>query len=217
MSLELLGRIHKELALTGNAVHEAILAIAERVNRKVQILRLHWQAAALLQQMDLATGALGRQLADQLPVLRRDSSGQPTVGDGALVEASLARTTVRVHECKQALIAIDAQIRDLKLESIHHNLLQLQRDLSVRSAAIERVAVTRGAAAVGQMLADGPRPVALHVAAVLRGPLLLAPSDNLVVRADDIVILIGSQADRDQFTPWLTMPRPSRTASMKSV
>ena len=41
MSLELLGRIQQELSITGSAIYETVLALAERANRKVQVLRLH--------------------------------------------------------------------------------------------------------------------------------------------------------------------------------
>ena len=57
MSLELLGRIQQELSITGSAVYETVLALAERANRKVQVLRLHSQASSLLSQLnrDMAT------------------------------------------------------------------------------------------------------------------------------------------------------------------
>ena len=38
------------------------MAIAERVNRKVHVLRLHGQAASLLTQMETVQGELGQQL-----------------------------------------------------------------------------------------------------------------------------------------------------------
>jgi hypothetical protein len=47
MSLEFFGRLQKELSLTGSAIYESVVAVAERVNRKVQVLRLHGQAAGL--------------------------------------------------------------------------------------------------------------------------------------------------------------------------
>ena len=52
MSLELLGRIQQELSITGSAIYETILALAERANRKVQVLRLHSQASNLLSQIE---------------------------------------------------------------------------------------------------------------------------------------------------------------------
>ena len=211
MSLELLGRVHKELTLTGSALHEAILAIAERVNRKVQIIRLHWQASTLLQYMDRATGDVGLQLVDHLA--RRRSAQEPPESALSALETTLNRAMLRVRECKQALVHVDTQIRNLRLESIHHDLLRLQRDLSLRSAAMERVAIARGASAIGQRVADIPRSSSVHLATILRGPFLLAPADDLVFRADDIVVLIGLQSELDQFIPCLTGQRPQKTAS----
>ncbi len=215
MSLELLGRVQRELTLTGSAIHEAILGVAERVNRKAQILRLHWQASALLQQMDQATGDLGLLIANHVSSRTLSKPSPDVLAD--VVEPALARTELRVRDAKRTLVSIDAQIRDLKLESIHHNLLQLQRDLSLRSAAIERVAIARGAAAVGQRMGDSPHSPSLHIATVLRGPFLLTPADDLIFRADDIVILIGAQADMDEFIPWLTTPRHSKSPASKSA
>ncbi|MGQ0694762.1 MAG: TrkA C-terminal domain-containing protein [Nitrospiraceae bacterium] len=215
MNLELLGRVHKELAITGSAFYEAILAISERVNRKVQIIRLHWQAATLLQRMDHVTSDVGQQIVDQ--VSRRFlASNQPDSVLGPL-DATLSRASVRVHELKQSLVRVDAQIRDLKLEAIHEDLLHLQRDLSLRSAGIERLVIVRGAAAVGQPVRALPRSSSVHIAAILRGPFLLAPAEDLVFRSDDIVVLVGIQADLDQFVAWFTSKSPLRTPTTKSA
>lgn len=215
MNFELMARLHKELSITGSALYEAILAISERVNRKVQIIRLHWHAAALLHQIEQATGDAGQQLVDQ--VSRRFLiSQQPDAAITAL-DAMLSHATVRVHELKQSLLAVDAQIRELKLEAIHDDLLRLQRDLSLRSAGIERLTITRRAPAVGQPIRATPRPSSVHIATVLRGPFLLSPSDDLVFRPDDIVVVIGLQPDLDQFVAWFTNPHPIKTPTTKSA
>ena len=62
MSLELLGRIQQELSITGSAIYETILALAERANRKVQVLRLHSHASNLLRQIEQGHGDLTRRL-----------------------------------------------------------------------------------------------------------------------------------------------------------
>ena len=63
MSLELLGRIQQELSITGSAIYETVLALAERTNRKVQVLRLHSQASTLLSQIEQTHGELGLRLS----------------------------------------------------------------------------------------------------------------------------------------------------------
>lgn len=215
MSLELLGRVHKELSITGGAFYEAILAISERVNRKVQIIRLHWHASTLLQRMEHLTGEVGQQIVEQ--VSRRFLARNQPDSTLSTLDATLTRATVRVHELKQLLVQVDAQIRELKLEAIHDDLLRLQGDLSLRSAGIERLTITRGAAAVGQSISAMPRSSSVHIAAILRGPFLLAPAEDLVFRSDDIVVLIGIQSDLDQFVTWFTSQRPLKTPTTKSA
>jgi len=56
MSLELLGRIQQELSITGSAIYETVMALAERTNRKVQVLKLHSQASTLINQIEQVHG-----------------------------------------------------------------------------------------------------------------------------------------------------------------
>jgi hypothetical protein len=202
MSLELLGRIHKELSITGSAVYEALLAVSERVNRKVQIIRLHWHASMLLERMEQVTGDLGRQVVDQ--VSRRLLAGvQPDLNSSQL-DTILSGAASHAHDLKRSLLHIDAQIRELKLEAVHQDLLRLQRELSLRSAGIERITVNRHAPAVGQPLRLLPRSPSVHIATILRGPFLLAPDHDLILRPEDVVVLIGVQSELDRLTAWLT-------------
>src|SRR5512145_2566594 len=101
MSLEFFGRLQKELSLTGSAVYESVVAVAERVNRKVHVLRLHGQAASLLTQIETAQGELGQQLAAALS--RPASSGRPAPSP-ADIERPLNQATDRVHVLKQTLV-----------------------------------------------------------------------------------------------------------------
>lgn len=215
MNLELINRVHKELSITGSALYEAILAISERVNRKVQIIRLHWHASALLHQMEQVTGETGQQIVDQ--VARRFLITHHSDAAKTELDAILSRATVRVHELKQSLLQVDAQIRELKLEAIGENLLRLQRDLGLRSAGIERLTVTRRAAAVDQPVSAMPRPRSVHLATVLRGPFLLPPAADLLFRPDDVVVLIGLRSDLDHCVTWFTSPHPVKALVRQST
>jgi len=211
MSLELLGRVHKELSITGGAAYETILAIAERVNRKVQIIRLHWQASRLLERMDRVSGEVGQEIVDHVAGRWPTSTQSDT--SVATLDGLLHRASLRVQDLKHSLVHIDGQIRALKLEAIHQDLLRLQRDLSLRSAAIERVSVSARAAAVGQPVSLCPRSSSVHIATILRGPCLVAPVSDVMFRPDDIVVLIGLQSDMDHVVAWLTSPHSVTAAS----
>ncbi|NGZ97144.1 MAG: hypothetical protein CV089_13675 [Nitrospira sp. WS110] len=206
MTLELLGRVHKELSITGQAFYETVLAISELVNRKVQIMRLHGHASTLLKKIDAVTGRLGQEIVTHVS----DRLLEQPVHDSrvGMIDEMLSDAMTEVQRLKTFLIRIDTQIRELKLEAIHQDLLAFQRDLTLRSSGIERITVTRNAAATQEPLSALPYSASAHVATVLRGPFLLAPDKDLLLRPGDIVILIGGQAELDKLTAWFTSQRP---------
>ena len=205
MSLELLGRIQKELSITGSAVYETVLAFAERVNRKVQVLRLHSQASNLLSQIEQVHGELGQQIA-ALCAKRPPFSHESTLPSDQLARL-LGHSGDRIQQLKRTLLSVDSQIRELKLETIHHELLTLQQDLSLRAAAIERFPVVHGTFVIGKTLAEISLPPSVRLVTVLRGPFLVPPDDGLVLRADDVLVMIGLQEDLAQATSQFTQPR----------
>lgn len=210
MSLELLGRIQQELSITGSAIYETILALAERANRKVQVLRLHNQAASLLSQIEEAHGELGRQIAS-LCAKRPPFSHESTLPSDQL-ERFLGQAGDRVQQLKRTLLSVDSNIRELKLETIHHELLTLQQDLSLRAAAIERFLVVQGSPVIGRTLAEVALPASVRLVTVLRGPFLLPPDDALVLRVGDTLVMIGLQEDLAQVSSEFTQARNAKPA-----
>lgn len=215
MRFDFLHRLQKELSITGTALHEAVISISERVNRKVQILRLHWQASSLLERIDHVTHDLGQQIVAQIPA--RTSGRHLADPDLSQVDHSVTRAMTRIQSLKQALVEIDGRIRDLKTETIHHDLLRLQQDLNQRSAGIERVTIPRGSAAVGLRLGEIPRSSSIHIAVIIRGPFLLAPAEDLTFRPGDIVGLLGGQTELDHLTAWLTRGSASTSPASRSA
>ena len=210
MSLELLGRIQQELSITGSAIYETILALAERANRKVQVLRLHNQASSLLSQIEQAHGELGRQIA-ALCAKRPPFSHESTLPSDQL-ERFLGQAGDRVQQLKRTLLSVDSNIRELKLETIHHELLTLQQDLSLRAAAIERFPVVQGSPVIGRTLAEVALPASVRLVTVLRGPFLVPPDDALVLRVGDTLVMIGLQADLAQVASEFTQARNAKPA-----
>jgi hypothetical protein len=206
MSLEFLGRLQRELSVTGSAVYESVVAVAERVNRKVHVLRLHGQAASLLTQIETLQAELGEQLA---AAFARRPSGLSGLSPAEL-EHTVTHATDRVHLLKQTLIQVDAQIRALKLEAIQGDLLTLQRDLSLRAAAIERLPVSYGSQVVGKRVSDFVWPPTVRLVTVFRGPFLIPPTEDFVFRADDIVIAIGLRADLDHMAERFAVSRTAK-------
>ena len=193
MSFELLGRIQQELSITGSAIYETVLALSERANRKVQVLRLHNHASNLLSQIEQGHGDLGRHIV-ALSAKRSPLTPESPPSSNQLGEV-LGQAGDRIQQLKQTLLNVDSQIRELKLETIHHELLTLQQDLSLRTAAIERLTIVRGSPVIGKRLAEVALPPSVRLVTILRGPFLVSPDDTLVLRADDILIMVGLQVD----------------------
>lgn len=210
MSLELLGRIQQELSITGSAVYETVLALAERANRKVQVLRLHSQASNLLSQIEQGHGDIGRHISS-LCAKRPPFSHQSILPSDQL-EGLLSQASDRIQQLKQTLLNVDSQIRELKMETIHHELLTLQQELSLRAAAIERLPVAQGSPVIGRRLAEVVLPASVRLITVLRGPFLVPPDDGLVLRLDDILVMIGLQADLAQVASVFAKSRNANSA-----
>ncbi len=209
MSLELLGRIQQELSITGSAVYETVLALAERANRKVQVLRLHSQASNLLSQIEQGHGDIGRHifaLCAKRPPFSHESISSSDQLDGLLSQAS-----DHIQQLKQTLLSVDSQIREIKLETIHHELLTLQQELSLRAAAIERLPIVQGAPVIGRRLGEIVLPASVRLITVLRGPFLVPPDEGLVLRLDDVLVVIGLQADLLQVAAVFTQGRNAKS------
>lgn len=203
MPLGLLGRIQQELSITSSAIYETVLAIAERVNRKVQVLRLHSQAASLLSQIEQVHGELGYQIAT-LCARRPPFSHESTLPSDQLGRL-LIQADERIQQVKRTLLGVESRIRELKQETIHHELLTLQQDLSLRTASIERFPVIQGSPVIGKTLAEMALPSSIRLVTVLRGPFIVPPDHALILRANDVLVIIGLQGDlakvASSFTP----------------
>lgn len=210
MSIQFIGRLQKELSITGSAVYESVMAVAERVNRKVHIIRLHGQAASLLTQIESVQSELGRRIATAFS--NRPSAPLDTALLSNDLERSLNQATARIQQLKQTLIQVDAQIRELKLEAINEDLLTLQRDLSMRAAAIERMPVSQGARAIGKTVSDLSLPPSVRLVTIFRGPFLVPPSDAFVFRPDDIVIVIGLRTELEHLAEWFSPAHSAKSA-----
>lgn len=190
MTAEFLYRIRKEVTITLAAVRETVLAVAERVNRKVQVLQLHYQAAHVSDRMRSIHQDVGVRLADALT----ETAGADDPLMRGQVEPLLAESASRLRLLKQELARIDARIGQMELETVREELFQIHRDLSMRSAAMRRVVLEAGSEAIGRAVRDLPLPSS-RVAAVLRGSALLTAVDEVVLQQGDVVVIVGVEED----------------------
>lgn len=200
MTFEFLHRIRKELTITVTGLRETVMVVSERVNRKVQILKLHWQASALTEQIEAVYHRVGCSLAD----LQMEGMALPDRSLPADANAGLADAAARIRMVKAELSQVETRIRELETEALREDLLKLQHDLFLRSAAIQPVAVAPGSAALGQVASQLNLPASMRVSGVLRERALLVELDAVVLRVGDIVVLIGPRVDLARMLPYFT-------------
>lgn len=211
LSFELLARFRKELSLTGSALYETTVAIAERVNRKVQVLRLHGQVTTLLSHIHAIHRHIGQRVAD----LTSKSSGAADSAFRSMLlplENAIRTASDRIKGQRATLLQIETYIRNLKVELAQEELLTVQRELGLHDAAIERVVVAQGAPVIGHPVGEFDLPATTRIVAVFRGPFLLPLSDSMTLRPDDIVILVGLHNDLAHWLPHFDRAVTAKTA-----
>lgn len=198
MTAEFLQRIRKEFSLTLTGFHETLLAISERVNRKVHILKLHWQASAIFHQIESIQQEAGDFLSKHLAQGNARSTQPPNRPE---IDARLSAAAARTRLLKNELQQVDALVRELEADTLRDDLLKVQRDLFTRAAMLERIVVTAGSAACGRTAAQLGLSQDVRVAAILRGPTLVTTIETLPFHAGDIVLLVGPREDLKQALP----------------
>jgi K+/H+ antiporter YhaU regulatory subunit KhtT len=190
---DLLQRLTKEAKVTVVGTRESVLAIAERVNRKTQILRLHWHASTLMHQIEHVSRGVGQTLCDFAS--ESHSTGMMAPSTEMTAHTRLIEAATAARSLKQELMRVEESIRELEVEALHEALINIQRDLMSRSAGMSRLVIAPDSSVIGLSLAQLKLPESTHAAALLRGPAVLSRATEHALRAGDIVILIGPQAE----------------------
>lgn len=203
MNTALFDRIRREIALTVESARETILAIADRVNRKAQSVKLHCHAAEMTRHIALTQQEIGGVVVETL--VSREHLGPSHGAHNFLsLDARLEEAAATLRVLRTELARIDQSIMDLEAETLSDDLLRLQRDLSGRALTIERLTVAPEAQALGVSINQLPLSPATRVIAVFRGPALLGDGATANLRGGDVILLLGTrndlQHDRLRFT-----------------
>ena len=197
MNTELFDRIRREIAISVQGAQETVFAIADRVNRKTQAVKLHWHAADLSRHISLAYQQAGAIVIDCL--LARDRNpGHADTEEASRVQGQLEQIAATIRLLRQELARIDRRIAEIEAETLSEDLMRFQLDLTSRSLSIERLTVASEAPAVGLSMEQMSLSPGTRVIAVFRGPALLLNEATNTLRPDDIVFLLGQRADLQQ-------------------
>ena len=203
MNTEIFDRIRREIILTVEGARETVITLADRVNRKTQALKLHWQAAEVTRQIAHAHQQIGSLVAEDVVGQREPWAASSEPGRVVQLQVHLEGQAATIKLLKEELNRIDRRIAEIEAENLSDDLLRVQLDLTARSLSIERVIVAADAPAVAAPLANLALSPGTRVLAVFRGPALLADHLGTALRSGDIVVLLGArpevQQDRAQF------------------
>jgi hypothetical protein len=204
MNRDILDRIRREAAITVAGARETILAIADRVNRKTQALKLQWRAAEASSDLGLHYQKVGRwaceALGDHAP------SAPPDPQRAAVLQAQLEGFHGSLQTHRRELAGIERRIAEIEAEALSDDLHRFQLDLGARALTIERLTVSPEATAVGLSPAGLALPPGVRVMAVFRGPALLTEQVPEGLRAGDVVFLLGPRADLQRHRAQFHLP-----------
>jgi len=177
---------NRALSITLAGLKEAIMAIAERVARRVQMAKLQFQADDAESRLQHAYESLGQCLyaLHSAP----SPEGLTNLDDALPVSASIRAEHRTLQDIRDRLAS---QYDD---DGLTVPLIRLHEDLQAGGATVERVIIAPGLGADGRRLADLSLPESVGVLLVRRGDSVLFPSAELVLRAGDQVTLIGRRS-----------------------
>lgn len=201
MTTQSLDRAKKEFLITLAALREVVLAVAERVNRRVQVMRLHWQTTEIATRMEGLYQEVGERLTN---LAARDKEALSPGWGPDQVEAILQDVTPWLRQHRKDLSQVTASMRELEVEALTEELLKVHQDLTNRSGTIQRLVVVRGANVIGRPVPHLGLPPAVRVAGVFRGPTALTVNGHTGLKAGDVVVLVGPRAEVARVVAWFT-------------
>ncbi len=181
----------RTLSITFDGAKEAVLAVAERVARRVQVTKLQLQATDAEERLRQAHESLGQHLyAARVAPSPDTASPTATV---ATVDGSLPLCE-DIRSEQRALQEILDRLASRQDDTLIVPLLRLQEDLQAGGGAVERVTIAPNAHANGKPLSEVALPESVRIVLVRRNDGILFPSNQMVVRAGDQVTVIGNRS-----------------------
>ncbi len=174
----------RALSITAEGVKEAVMAVAERVARRVQVAKLQLQAIDTEARLQQAYESLGHCLYD---------AHTAKSSDALRIDAALP-LCANIRAEQRTLQGIRDRLASRYDDVLIVPLLRLQEDLQDGGGTVERVTITPAAPADGKPLSDITLPESVRIVMIRRGEALLLPAGNLVLKAGDQVTIIGDRS-----------------------
>src|SRR6266540_1562639 len=174
----------RALSISAAGMKEAIMAVAERVARRVQIAKLQLQAVDAEARLQQAYESLGHCLYTAHTAKSPDA--------WRVDEALPLCENIRAEQ--HTLQGIRDRLTSRYDDVLSGPLIRLQEDLQDGGGAVERVTITPASPADGQPLSAVVMPESVRIVLVRRVDALLLPTGDLVLKAGDQVTILGDRS-----------------------
>jgi hypothetical protein len=174
----------RALSISVAGIKEAVMAVAERVARRVQIAKLQLQAVDAEARLQQAYESLGHCLYT--------AHTAKSTGAWQIDEALPLCENIRAEQ--HTLQGIRDRLTSRYDDVLTVPLIRLQEDLQDGGGAVERVTITPASPADGRPLNAVRLPEGVRIVLVRRVDALLLPTDDLVLKAGDQITLLGDRS-----------------------
>jgi hypothetical protein len=174
----------RALSISLAGIKEAVMAVAERVARRVQIAKLQLQAGDSEVRLQQAYESLGHCLYTAHTAKSPDA--------WRIDEAYPLCENIRAEH--RTLQGIRDRLTSRYDDVLSVPLVRLQEDLQDGGGAVERVTITPASPADGRPLSAMRLPESVRIVLVRRVDALLLPTGELVLKAGDQVTILGDRA-----------------------
>jgi K+/H+ antiporter YhaU regulatory subunit KhtT len=178
----------RALSISLAGLKEALMTVAERVTRRIQVTKLRFQADDTEARLRQAYESLGQCLYTTYTAQTPETL---KVIDAALPVCESIRAEHRTLQAIQDRLASQYQYYD---EAPTIPLIRLHEDLQAGGGTVERVTIAPGIQADGRRLADLTLPESVGIVLIRRGESLQIPQAETVLKAGDQVTLVGRRS-----------------------
>jgi K+/H+ antiporter YhaU regulatory subunit KhtT len=176
----------RALSITLEGLKEALMSVAERVTRRIQVAKLQYQADDTEARLRQAYESLGQCLYTTHTAQTPETV---KVIDAALPVCESIRAEQRTLQAIRDRLASQYDEDVLAVP-----LIRLHEDLQAGGSTVERVTIAPGVRADGRRLADLTLPESVGIVLIRRGDSLLFPLAETVLKAGDQVTLVGRRS-----------------------
>lgn len=204
-------RVVRDVMIGWSGLREGVFEIAERLNRRVQLLRWSTEAAEHERTLNELYRQLGQQIEQTHLGLGNGGDLSHTIpatsATGALAtDPNMSHVVEAVMHVKAELERLERRMRALKAEGREDEVESFLQALWRSGGRVEVVSLPPDSPAVGLRLPDLRLPEDVRLVGLQRGQVVLTVQDDLSLMAGDRLLIVGPDRAMDEAVARLAWP-----------